>query len=458
MASATQSAKTPAESTTTVQAETEQVVASVKVRLLKPLSADWEEVGPRLRELAWLGHRVLNGAITRLAMSAELPDHVPEAWCSRRNETSTKRPGGKPSAYQMVKVAIDVANNERVQVRVCAWCGGTGTEPSGVPTNKRGRAIKRTKAQDKHERAPGEVCSRCDGVREYQIGEAVLVPSAIQAGWQRMADRRFATDMVDIRRGTKSLSSYRAPAPIAVTSSGEAFTVRKDERGYVLEIPLYPGGESGRVPFALALDGPGPHAHLQRILGPSGKLGDLKILPPKEGKPKWLAVISYSWERAKPVARSGSDATIRSAADGSPELCLPGRPPKRLYEGPNLAHKRHVFSLRRASRSKHQRDTSAGARGHGRARALEHYHAVDDAERRWIRSVCQEIASKAVREASRRGARWVLIDDTVTILPPATLREALAWVLKKAGFVEPVATGSTDAQLPEASPATEIQG
>lgn len=456
MACATQSAKTPTESIVTAQ--TEQVVASVKVRLLKPLAADWDEVGPRLRELAWLGHRVLNGTITRLAMAAELPGNVPEAWCSKRNETSTKRPGGKPSAYQMVKVAIDVANSERVQVRLCAWCGGTGTEPSDAPTNKRGRAVKRTKAQDKHERAPGEVCSRCDGVREYRIGEAVVVPSAIQAGWQRMADRRFATDLVDIRRGNKSLSSYRAPAPIAITSSGDTFAVRKDERGYVLEIPLYPGGESGRVPFALALDGPGPHAHLQRILGPSGKLGDLKILPPTEGKPKWLAVISYSWERTKPVARSGPDAIICSAADGSPELRLPGRPPKRLYEGPNLAHKRHVFSLRRASRSKHQRDISAGARGHGRPRALEHYHSVNDAERRWIRSVCQEIAAKAVREAARRGARWVLIDEMVTMLPPATLREALAWVLKKSGFVEPEATGSQGTQSSETSSITEGKG
>jgi len=411
----------------------ERITASVKVRIVKPLDRDWDAVGPRLRELAWLGHRVLNGTMTRLAMSAELPDQVPDQWKSKRNENSEKRPGGKLSPYQMAACAIDQANNERVKTRVCAWCAGSGLEPSTTPLDKRGREIKTTKAQLTRERSAGQVCSRCDGVREYKIGEAVEVPSAIQNGWQRMAERRHTSDRADVLRGAKSIASYRSPAPIAIVSSGEPFKLRRDERGYALEIPLYAGGAAGRVPFAIVPDGRNAQAYMRRMLEADSKLGDLKII--SAGK-KWIAVIAYSWERSVPEPRSGPDALIRVGAGGSVEFVMP-KVLKRLYEGMSITRKRAQFSARRSSRSKHQRDIASGARGHGRARALEHYHAVDDAERRWVKSLCQQIAAKAVCHASRQGARWVRLDESFTLLPPATLRECLSWALRKAEFVEP---------------------
>jgi len=474
----------------------EALISAVKVRILKPLDRPWDEIGARLRDLSWIGHRVLNGTMTRLALAAELPDRIPDDWCSKKNDRSEKRPGGKPSAYQMAARAIERANKDRVQARACVWCNGSGVEPASTPVNKRGQAIKRTKAQDKRSPSPGGVCSRCDGAKEYRVGEPVEVPSAIQAGWQRMADRRHAADRMDVLKGAKSLASYKAPAPIAITSSGEAFAVRCEERvcacvwckgsgneptevpldaqgkpiaptsaqtrksrrpgetcsrcegakearhtSYLLDIPLYPGGASGRVTFVVKPDGKGAYSHLRKMVEPGGKLGDLKLISQNK---KWIAVISYSWERDKPVPRSGTDAVIGCAADGSPELRMGERRPKRLFEGASIKRQRRIFTERRKSRSKHQRDIGAGARGHGRKRVLRHYRAVDDSEREWVRSICQQIAAKAVREADRRGARWVRIDDAFTALPQATLRQHVSHALNKAGFAEPteLAAGS----------------
>lgn len=418
---------------------TRTLPTSTKVPLRRPLDRDWITVRPQMDGLAWMAHRVLNGTMKMMAISEELPQSVPPSWCSKVNESSSTRSGGKVSSYQMVKQAIARANQERTNARPCSWCDQTGKEPSSAPTDKKGKIRKLNKKELKKERKPGDVCSRCDGVGQITTGIAIDVPVHIQMGWSRLIDRRWATDKSDVWKGVKSISSFKAPAPIMVTSSGTAFIVRKHEKNYIVEIPLYAGGKGGLVPFVLGPDGPNAHMHLRRMLDdPSVKLGDLKLLAPKgEGKKKWLVVISYSWDQHLPDAGTQPNAVIRQNVDGSPELCIEGRHPKRLYEGKTLRHKRHVFSLQRAGRSKHQRDIGHGARGHGRNRTFEHYHSVDDREQRWVHSMCQEIAAKAAREAKLRGSRWVIIDESFKILPPASLRGALEWALTKAGFVKP---------------------
>lgn len=365
-------------------AKTETMVCGVKCRIVKPIDKSWDDVGPRLRELSWIAHRALNGTMARLALASECPDMVPDSWRSKRNENSEKRPGGKPSAYQMTKVAIEQANAHR------------------------------------------------------KAGPVEDIPSAIQAGWQRLADRRYKADRRDVLLGAKSLPSFRSPAPIAITSSGEAWTLRHDGRGYVLSIPLWPGGAEGRVDFALGPDGRGAHEHMRRMVGGAAKLGDAKVLAPKNGKKGWITVLTYSWEREIPTPRSGPPIILR-AIGADIVVCSPLGKPGVVYGGGAIRHKRQAFSARRSSRSKHQRDIGGGARGHGEARALQHYHAVDDAEQRWLRSICQEIAAKAVRRADRIGASWIMLDEESVrpVLPPATLRSALEWALHKSGYVEP---------------------
>jgi len=414
--------------------KTEKLTMSFKCKIGKPLNQSWDVVSPRLRELCWLGHRVLNGVITRLALANAHPELVPVTWKSKLNPNSEKRPGGKPQAYQMAVQAILEANQERVKVRTCVWCGGTGVEPTTAPTRANGKAIPRTKAQEKHARAPGEVCTRCDGQKEYRTGDRIEVPSPIQLGWARAAERRYLTDKVDIAMGKKALSTYRSPAPIVFSSSSELFTIDKDPRGYCVTAPLYPGGRQGCVTFALAPDGPNAFQHLRRLTEEPVKLGDLKI---KADGTRWLAIISYTWEKEIPAAQSGPHAVLTLTEDNTPVLLVADRKPKKLYEGSSLLHKRQRFAKRRASRSRHQRDIAPGARGHGRARTFEHYHKVDDAESRWLKSLCQEIAAKAAKEAALRGCRWVVVDEKIEIIPLAKLKEAVKWALTKRGFQEP---------------------
>jgi hypothetical protein len=356
---------------------------AVKVRLARPLSCSWNEVGSRLRELSWLAHHVLNGTITRLVLSDAHPDMAPKEWRSTERPHAAKNKGGKLGAYPMAKMAIERANT----------------------------------------------------VRKEAVED---IPSAIQNGWARTAERRHKTDRRDVAVGAKAVASFRSPAPICITSSGDAWTVGHDGTGYWVDVPLHSGGASTRTRFALAPDGRGAHEHMRRIVSPSSKLGDMKILAPKgQSKKKWVAVLSYSYEADDPTPGAAGVATL-TLDQSSNVVVVCGKRVRKLFEGSSVARQRGMFAARRASRSRHQRDIGAGARGHGRARALEHYHAVDDAEGRWMRSICQEIAAKASREAMHRGASWVVADEAVgRLLPPAMLRDALDWALTRAGLAKP---------------------
>lgn len=410
---------------------------TVTLRIVRPLDRKWEDVGPRMRDLAWFGARVLNLTMGARAISADHPRHAPAEWRSRENPRSEKCPGGQLSAYQMAAYAIELANSERLKVRRCRWCAGTGVEPAEPPRTKTGRLIKRPKKQPV--RDPGQPCSRCDNgpKREYTIGDVVEVPSAIQAGWARLVDTRFQEDRRDLLAGKKSVPSFRSPAPIAVTSGGspKAFTVRHDGRGYVIDVPLYPGGQSGCVPFAVTGHGKYSYAHLRALLNPANKLGDLKLA--QKGK-KWIARLTYTAAERDPVEQTGDSLVLKLGTRGVELWGSPLKKPRVLRGTETIRHKRAAFAARRKSRSQHQRDIGRGARGHGRARALKHYHSVDDAEQRWIRSVSQEIAAKAAFTCKQRGARWVAIDDSMAaVIPPAKMRVALEWALSKRGIKKP---------------------
>lgn len=392
-------------------------VQTVKLRLHKPLAPhSWADVGPRLSELASISHRVLNLTMTSLAMAAEYPDQVPAEWRSKT---------GKPSAYQMAASNLDKVNAERSKVRTCKWCAGTKTEPAEPPG-------KRTKRQP--ERAPGDACSRCDGLGTTKLQE-VGIPSAVQSGMQRLAERRHANDRVGVLRGDRTLSSFRSPAPIPITSSGAVFSVGRGAEGYWVELPL--GGQVGRVRFAVAPDGPVAWGHMRALLAEGTKLGDAKIVARRGEKRGWVVIISYSVEVAEPSQVLGPAALITVTRLGV-VIQVPGSTARTLYHVDSIRRSRAQFARRRASRSRHQRDLSPGARGHGRARALEHYHAVDDAEGRWLATLCQQVAAGAVKHVVHRRASWVTVDPILgELLPMAQLRSALDWALSKAGIAPP---------------------
>lgn len=410
-----------------------RLTAAVKMRMVKPVDGDWDAAGERLRDLASIAHRVLNRTVAMLAIRDDAPGfEAPREWRSS---------GGKVQAYNCAAVAIEAVNADRRNVGPCKRCNGTGIEPEVAGTARRKRAA--------IERQPGESCAKCDGKKVIARASAVeSIPSAIHGGWARVADRKYASDRGELLKGSKSLPSWRRGAPIAVTSSGEAWTLRHDGRDYVLSFPAF-GGRDGRLEFFVNPDRGGAHEHARRLVLPSSKRGDLKIMPPRDGKRGWVAVMSYSWEREAADVGSKEPLVLRWTKLGA--VVMVGARSRVLHGAEDVRRQRAKFSARKSSRSKHQRDIAAGARGHGRDRVLEHYHAPEDAEARWVGSICQEVAAKAVKRALDVGARGVDIDAASFpegTIPPARLRECLTWALTRAGL-EPATKDLTAAQATE---------
>jgi hypothetical protein len=160
-------------------------------------------------------------------------------------------------------------------------------------------------------------------------------------------------------------------------------------------------------------------------------------------------VLTYSWDQpAVAVDGKAQDMMIRAQNGGLQLIGAQMTRPRTLHGLDDILRQRRKFARRRKSRSRHQRDLAPGARGHGRRRALRHYRAVDDAQQRWTRSVCQQIAAKATRHAIRVGARWVVVDDhsVATALPPAALRTAVEWALTRAGLSRATKASSATAE------------
>jgi hypothetical protein len=419
------------------------ITCTVKLRLIKPAdpSVSWDDYGARLRELSSIAHRVLNRTIAMLAVRDDAPGvDLPADWRSS---------GGKVDSYNCAKVALATTNAERVSERRCARCKGSGVEPDVAGTAKRKRA--------KVERAPGDRCAKCDGAKVTRIGSAVEdVPSAIVAGWARVADRRHGTDRADHLRGDKSLASWRRPAAIAIVAATHPnWSIRRDGQNHVLTFPVATDGRRvTEATFVVSIDGKGRarangREHMRRLISGTAKLGDLKILAPRDGQKKWLAVASYSYAPAPVEVTAGVASVVRWTERG-PAL-IDGKRARVLHGADDIRRQRAKFSARKASRSAHQRDIAPGARGHGRHRALQHYHAPEEAEARWVRTVVQQVAAKAVARALSSGASRVELDEQSFpegTLPPAQLREAFAWAQRKAG-IEPADKSLTAASAAE---------
>lgn len=365
------------------------ITCSFKCRIVRPLDADWNEVGPRLRELSWIAHRVLNRTIASLAVAREHPGMVPKAWKSKENPGAAKNKGGKVGAYPMAQEAICDANEHR-----------------------------REAVED--------------------------IPATIRLGWATLAQKRFGADVRSMLLGKKSLASFRSPAPIVVASGQGAFSVRRDGAVYVLSTPLWSGGKKGCRDLVIAPDGPGGFAHAARLVSSESKIGDLKLINPKGDGITWLAIISYSYP--KPPVQTGGTVAVHRGIRAFATAVAVGEC-RTLLEGDGIRRQKDKLSARRRSVLRHRKDLSPGARGHGENRRRECERRVEDAEARWVLSTCQQVAAKVVAFALKHHAAEVVIEDYakpysddrkteawVTRWPWAQLKGSIAWACKKNGL------------------------
>ncbi len=376
------------------------LTGNVRVDLIKPLNADWPDIGKRLFDLRDIGHRLMNASLRGAASSIG------------KKKSGTTR----PYVDEQLKSYQD-------------W------NAKQVAASK-----------------PGD-----EGGFHQRRAALNLVGTMVDT-WRYRAEQLFATHKKRIMNGDVSLPSVRKGTPIPFRDG--QWSLSSDEKGYVLSLKIFQG-RMNYVQFAIAASGGGAHGHLRRMVSgdPGVKLGEVKLLR-DEKKQKWFALISYSWPKPdKPVdakhvmvVRRGMASILTAASsDGwfgrfEPATMMVGDERGRP-SGCALIDAKRKFDARRRSIQRHNKDVGAGARGHGEARRLAGLRKIEDAEGRFVKTYCQQIGAWVAKEARAHGCGSVAIEafgspvdaasDAYWLLkrwPWAELKSAITWACNKAGI------------------------
>lgn len=400
------------------------LVSTLRLEVIRPLDGDWASVGPALRALRAPLHRVLNGVITDLEVE------------ERAGKLGKKEDGKIPAQTRCYQLTRDLWLTERetAAARVAA-----------------------------HERDPkAKVYSGDAQIGSTHPGAMVIlgVAGAAYARWQKWRKEKW--------KGTMSLPTFKGGSPIYIASSNNAVQISPSDGLAILKLPLFGGGDDSRPPLVRLVVRPyggSGFAALKKIFADPTCLGDCRLIEDddRDGKRKWMAFVSFTSE-VKEAPKGRTMALHRGVRTFLTAAIARSDDGKEAYTavladgGDVLAHKAG-YDARRRSLGKHRAELGAGARGHGKARREEHITRLEDAEARWVRTKCQEIASHAMRLAEKRGVSRILVEDwtnpakdgapelgeylecLVRRFPLAQLREAIEWAAKKRGYtVEVVAS------------------
>lgn len=394
-----------------------EFVATIRLEIIKPLDGDWDAVGPAMRALRAPIHRVLNGTITDLEVE------------ERAGRLGRKEDGKIPAQTRCYQLVRDLWFQEREEAaeRVAA------------------------NARDKKKAVyPGD-----EKIATTQPSGMVILglASAVFTRWQYWRAEKW--------KGKISLPSFKGGLPIYVASSNDSVSLTSRDGSAILRVPLFGGGDDSRptrVQFVVRPYGGSGFATLKRLLAEPDNVCDCRIVEEdgRDGKRKWFAFVSYK-AYVKPVTsgrtmalhrgvRTFLTAAIARSDDGKEAYTVV------LADGGDIRAHKAGYDARRQSLGRHRRELGAGARGHGQARREEHITRLEDAEARWVRTKCQQIAASAVKLAIKRGVSKILIEDwsnpakdgapelgeyverIVRRFPLAELKGCIEWAAKKNGL------------------------
>lgn len=388
------------------------LVKTVKVSIIKPLDASWEDIGRRLFDMRGCMHRLIAGGIQKCtALGRE-----------------------EQSSAQLAQAARDGVKEALAYERAW-WTKCLGKKFEG---------------------------GNYDPKKAERLSEFAL-PSVVEDAVASYVAKKYADDRKHFWRGDKRPPHAKAGAPIRFRDGDNAWTLERDGKGYVLSLKLFPGREP-KTRFAVRVEGASAHADMRRMIGqdgeaPEGKRCDARVVR-NERTNQWEARLAFQFQR--PPAAEGTEVIAVHRGMHNFLTIVKTTGEIWMLSGDSYLVQKRAFSARRASISKHIRkgELGHGARGHGIRRKFKALETIKDAEARMIRSACQKAAGYTehpgdgrgerngvgVVHCARRGspANLVLIEDYSTLpkddarympsWPWAQLKEAIAWACKKAGL------------------------
>jgi transposase len=360
------------------------ITTAVRMEIVRPLSETWDELGPRLRGLRSISHRMLNAGMLGLVADFKIAE--------------TK--GEKAKLYSYPHIRAELASHG-------AWANGKAAT---------------AKAEDKR--------------RLNDIAALVAdVPGDIKAYANYIVDAKFRAWLK--RRCDERLPMFKTGAPIFLPPVG--CRIREVTSTVRLSLKLR---SKGRVEVAAVPVSGSNWQTIRLVAEGSAKAGDCKLVY-DEHKRKWYAFVTVTRPRPEPAAMSEGIVVAVNRGRYNMLYAVSSAGHLASFKGDDVLRFKQGIRARRAQLGRHRQELGSGARGHGKARREARYVAVERAERNFVRTKCQQAAAWLERFAAKAGAGVIVIEDFGTIeaedlrfipsWPWYQLKQSISWACTKSG-------------------------
>lgn len=381
----------------------------LRTTIVKPVDASWEDVGRQLRDIRSVAHRVMNRAITELALNERQP--------ALGDDGKRKHP--QTLAYRFVRDAV-TAEVASAQAAI---------EPA-----------KMAKKSAEH-------------VAKLERLAALTLASGLLLGWAGDVFTKYKKFRADWFSGASSLTSFRDGYPIVIAGGQDGWSIAKTDRGFELSVRLSGGRGAKDIVLIVQPDGPSAYAQIAKMVSGESKIGDLKLIY-LEKKKKWVANMTHTWAAPTPVTGRTMvvHRGIRNALVAATGVERPSDEPvfNVIRNGEDLLAFKRKLTARRKSIHRLAHEVGRGGRGHGTSRRYEVREKLEAYESNWVKSWNQTTAAQLVRECQRRGVGTVVLESFGTVEPKesdpdwlallvrqwpfAALKGAIVWACEKNGI------------------------
>jgi len=443
----------------------DEIIATVKVEVAKPLNSDWDSLGNCLRDIESVTHHMLNRAMDDMG-SAVAVNRL--KWL---NDPARKKPGKRAALDASACVADRAPNGAALKTlayRSCilaldelrCWYGEKAKEHASALKEKMERLeavrknIVNARTDEVREEAQEEESELKKTIKSIESDlarctrRANLHPSGgVTGALSMLAFSRFKVWTDNYRNDARS--TFGKGQPIYVRA--QETKILRDASGYVLTVQLLDKG--GCFDLAVVPSGGSAHATMREITDPESAWRACDCKLQRDSKGKWYAIITF--KRPRPEIKADTNVVLAvhfGVRNPIVIACTTGDSFLIENDGSRILHCKAQFRDRRRRIGKAMRVLGDGAKGHGILRREARFEKIEEREARFMRTTMQQWAARVMSFAERWGAGIILLDSYspkeiaekndvdgneyvarfLRYWPIAASREAVRWAAEKA--------------------------
>lgn len=425
------------------------ITRTLRVEIVKPLNATWEELGTTLRV-----QRKIMPQLLRAGMDARIA-------CGFVGDATLAE------AKRLLDSALDI---DALRDTIVAEAQLQAAEEDDSDETKEARKKRVKAALDSLKKAAAGRVARVAGTKATKRAtaafaargesEATIVYQTIAATLREIQAAKWVSECrpaLELPGGTISAlaqrvaqsyakrPSFNGDQPIPIRAQESKLEIRDDKVVVCVKLK-----SEGRFDLAVKA-GKGKHwRQLRELAEGNGDLGQITIKRDGFDTKKWYALISYTGprpprpdlcrhEHVMVLHRGQRNLLVAMSNEGKWAV---------IATGNKLRAQKRAFKCRREElQARSYAERGKGSHGHGRKRRYKTNEEISQAEARCVQTLCQQVGARVAYLAKAWGCGTVLIEKydgqgpdadrakrmVLARFPNHRLKESVAWSLAKIG-------------------------